>query len=85
MKKNKKKINETKADSLKTLTKLIKPQPDLSKKKERERNHFNIIKNKKVEVTADITEMQRITKDKYTQLYAHKTENLEEMGTFLDK
>ena len=33
----------------------------------------------------DITEIQRSIRDHYMQLYANKTENLEEMDKFLEK
>jgi len=33
----------------------------------------------------DITEIQRIKRDYYMQLYTNKTENLEEMDKFLGK
>ena len=41
------------------------------------------MKNEKGEVTADTTEIQRIVRDYYMQLYASKIDNLEEMDKFL--
>ena len=35
--------------------------------------------------TADTTEIKRIVRDYYKQIYAKKMENLEEMDTFLEK
>ena len=45
----------------------------------------NKIRSEKGEVTMDITEIQRIIRDCYMQLYANKMENLEEMVRFLEK
>ena len=71
-----------KAGSLKR-SKLINPQPDSLRKKER--TQINKIRNEKGKLTVDITEIQRIVRDYYKQLYVDKMENLEDIDKFLEK
>ena len=58
--------------------------PD-SSRKEKEKNQINKIRNEKGEVTIDNTEIQKIVREYYEQLYANKMDNPEEMDRFLGK
>ena len=76
------KINKTKSWFFEKI-KLTNLQPVI--KKEREKNQINKIRNEKEKVIADSTEIQRIIRDYYEQLYGNKMDNLEEMDRFLEK
>ena len=66
------------------INKIDKPLSRLIKKK-RERTQMNTIRNERGEITTATTEIQRIVRNHYEELYAKKFENLDEMDEFLEK
>ena len=65
------KINKAKSWFFEKINKIDKPLARLIKK-QRENNEINKIRNENGKITADSTEIQRIIKDYYWQLYANK-------------
>ena len=77
-------INKAKRWLFERINKIDKPLARLIKE-QREKSQINKIINENREVTTDNTEIQRIIRDNYQQLYANKIDNVEEMDKFLAK
>ena len=78
------KTNKAKSWFFERINKIDKPLARLIKK-QREKNKINKIRNENGEITTDNTEIRRILRDYYQQLYANKMDNVEEMDKFLEK
>ena len=78
------KIYPAKSWFFERINKVDKPLARLIKK-QREKNKINKIRNENGEITTDNTEIRRILRDYYQQLYANKMDKVEEMDKFLEK
>ena len=76
------KVNETKSWFFEKIDRQTISQTHREK---REKNQINKIRNENGEITTESTEIHRILRDYYQQLYDNKMDNLEEMDEFLEK
>jgi hypothetical protein len=65
------------------INKIDKPLANMTKMR-REKTQISKIRNKKKELRKSTTEIQRIIRESFENLYSNKFENLEEMDRFLD-
>ena len=77
-------INESRSWFFEKINKIKKPLSRLIKKK-RKRTQINTIRNERGDTIIDTTEIQRIVRNYYEELYAKKFENLDKMDKFLEK
>ena len=77
-------INQSRSWFFEKINKINKPLSRLMKKK-RERTQINTIRNERGETTMDTTEIQRISRNYYEELYAKKFEIIDEMDKSLEK
>ena len=87
---NEKETKETIAKISKTKTWFFGKKNKIDKlsarliKEKKKKNQINYIRNENGEITVHNTEIQRIVRDYYQQLYANKMDNLGDMDEFLE-
>ena len=65
---------------------IIKIRAEINEKETKETiAKINKIRNENGEITTDNTEIQRIIRDYYQQLFANKMDSMEKMDKFLEK
>lgn len=80
-----KKINKTRSWLIKKINKIVRSLVRLCKKNRERENKYCQCQNEREDITIVPMDIEWIIKQHYEHLYAHKFNNLDEMGQFSER